>query len=68
MDILINDIQLIYDKLADKISREIFINRLVYNLTGHLESLRSVIRSSSGGREFIDKLNQIGRASCRERV
>lgn len=58
MDILINDIQLIYDKLADKISREIFINRLVYNLTGHLESLRSVIRSSSGGREFIDKLNR----------
>lgn len=58
MDVFANEIQLIYDKLADTISREIFINRLVYSLTGHLESLKNVIRTSPSGREFIEKVNQ----------
>lgn len=58
METFANEIQPIYDKLADEASQEIFVNRLVYNLTGHLESLQNVIRSSSGGRKFIDELNQ----------
>lgn len=58
MNMYTNEIQLIYDKLADVDSQEIFINRLAYSLTGHLASLKNVIRSFSGGREFIERLNQ----------
>ncbi len=53
MDAFAKEIQLIYDRLDATISREIFINRLVYNLTGHLESLRNVIKTLSGGRELL---------------
>lgn len=58
MDAFVNEIQLIYDKLADTISKELFINRLAYSLTGHLESLKNVIRTFPSGREFNEKLNQ----------
>lgn len=57
MDAFANDIQLIYDKLADSLSREVFINRLVYGLTGNIECLRNVIKTFPSGREFIDKVN-----------
>lgn len=58
MDNFVNEIQSIYDRLADKISQEIFINRLVYNLTGNIDSLKNVIKTCPIGRTFIDKLNQ----------
>lgn len=58
MDTFANEIKQIYDRLADTISQEIFINRLAYSLTGNIESLRNVIKSFSGGREFTEKLNQ----------
>ena len=58
MDIFANEIKLIYDRLADTVSQEVFINRLAYSLTGNIGSLRNVIKTFSGGREFIEKLNQ----------
>ena len=58
MDNFVKEIQLIYDKLEDTISQKIFIDRLVYNLTGHLESLRNVIKTFPSGREFIERLNE----------
>lgn len=58
MDAFVNEIQLLYDKFADTVSREIFINRLMYSLTGNVESLRNVIKTFFTGREFIEKLNQ----------
>lgn len=67
MNTFINEIQSIYDKFADTTSKEIFINRLAYSLTGHSGSLMNVIRTFSGGREFIEKLNhavEAGRKIC----
>ncbi len=58
MDTFVNDIQLIYDRLGDEISQEIFINRMVYNLTGNMKSLRNVVRTFSRGKEFLEKINQ----------
>ncbi|WP_277934971.1 hypothetical protein [Parablautia intestinalis] len=46
MDNFVKEIQLIYDKLEDTISQKIFIDRLEYNLVGHLESLKNVIKHS----------------------
>ena len=58
MDAFVNEMQSIYNKLNDTISKEIFINRLIYSLTGHIESLKNVIRTFPSGREFSEKLNQ----------
>ncbi len=58
MNVLTEDIQLIYDKLADETSQEVFANRLAYNLTGHIESLRNVIKTFAVGRAFMEKINQ----------
>lgn len=48
METVMEDIQLIYDKLADDISKEIFINRLAYNMTGDRKWIKNVIKA--GGR------------------
>ncbi|MBD5550041.1 MAG: hypothetical protein HDQ96_02520 [Lachnospiraceae bacterium] len=58
MNDFVNEIQLIYDHLADLTSQEIFINKLVYSLTGHVECLKSIIKTYSDGGEFIEKLNK----------
>lgn len=57
MEKFVDSIQVIYDKFADVISREIFVGRLGYSLTGHLDSLKNVIRTFPCGREFIERLN-----------
>ena len=57
MEDFMDEIHLIYNKLADTVSREIFVNRLVYSLTGRLESLKDVIRTAPGGRELIESLS-----------
>lgn len=67
MDTFINEIQMIYDRLADGVSKEIFVNRLSYNLTGHLGSLRNMIRTASGGKGFQERLDEavsVGRKIC----
>lgn len=58
MDAFIKEVQFIYDKLADDVSREIFVNRLAYSLTGHIESIRRVIKSTPNGKEFLDRLDE----------
>ncbi|MDE6847163.1 MAG: FkbM family methyltransferase [Lachnospiraceae bacterium] len=58
MDDFMNEIKLIYDKMADTISQEIFINKLVYSLTGHVDSLKNVIRTYPSGKDFIERLDQ----------
>lgn len=55
---LIKDTKFIYDKLGDAVSRDIFVNRLAYSLTGHLQSLRNVINTIPCGREVGEKLSQ----------
>lgn len=58
MNISTDDIGLIYSRLGDTVSKEIFVNRLAYGMTGDLGSLRRMIGTFSAGREFIEKLNQ----------
>lgn len=58
METVMEDIQLIYDKLADDISKEIFINRLAYNMTGDRKWIKNVIKAGGGyGKEFLEKIN-----------
>ncbi len=67
MNSFTDDIQSIYDRLADEISREIFVDRLSYSLTGNLGSLRRVIKTIPSGREFLERLDEAvsaGRKIC----
>lgn len=58
METVMEDIWLIYDKLADDISKEIFINRLAYNMTGDRKWIKNVIKAGGGyGKEFLEKIN-----------
>lgn len=58
MNVFINEIQSIYDRFVDETSKGIFVDRLSYNLTGHLESLRRIIKTAPSGRRFLEKLDE----------
>lgn len=46
----------IYSCLKDDTSRTIYVNRLLYSLTGDKQFLQNVIRMTAEGREFYDRL------------
>lgn len=48
----VNNISQIYDKMADEISRDIFINRLLLSLTKNYSYMKNVILSTSGGKRL----------------
>lgn len=52
------DIRRIYDCLADRESRVIFANRLLYSLTSDTEYIRNVIVTTEEGSEFYHKLTK----------
>lgn len=59
MKTFMEDIRIIYNKLGDEISKEIFINRLAYNMTDDKKWIRNVIKTGGGyGEEFLEKINR----------
>lgn len=51
------DLKKIYDGLSDNLSRYIFINRLLYNITGDSKYVKKLIKKSPFGKEFCARLN-----------
>lgn len=60
------DIHTIYDKLGDEISKEIFINRLAFNMTGDRKWILNIIKIGGGGEvsRRIDQAIAEGRELC----
>lgn len=51
-------IEIIYDHLADQISKEIFSNRLLYSLSGDFKFIERIIRKSETGVRLINELEK----------
>lgn len=49
-------IKIIYERLADDLSREIFSNRLLYSLTGDYEYMMSIVRNTVEGQKVYSEL------------
>lgn len=54
----LHTVKKIYEKMADERSRQIFVNRLLYSITGSPSYLQNVIRTSRKGELFITELEQ----------
>ncbi len=57
----VNDIERIYDRLMDDVSRDIFSNRLLYSLTGNQLCLKNVLLHTSGGKKLNALLHEAGK-------
>lgn len=48
----------IYDRMLDSISRDIFVNRLIFSMTGNHAYLRNILLQTVGGKELNQVLNK----------
>jgi len=51
-------IEKIYDKINDDVSKKIFLNRLLFSLSGEHRCMKNVILSTKEGRQFINDINE----------
>lgn len=56
-----NDIEQIYGRMTDDISKNIFSNRLLYSLAGDQIYLRNILLYTSGGKKLDDLLHEEGK-------
>lgn len=56
----------IYNKMQDKISKEIFTNRILFSMTGDAVYMRSMISQSNTGKMFIEKLLEVAKICEKE--
>ena len=50
------EIKEIYSHMGDSVSRQIFTDRLMYNITGDISFIRNIVATTDEGKRFLDKL------------
>ena len=49
----------VYNRIADEISKKIYINRLLYSMTLDLQYIRNIVTSTQTGRQFEHRLTEL---------
>lgn len=55
---MLTDVQTVYTKMADDVSREIYTNRLMFSLTKDCQYIRNVVLTNSYGKYLYDQIQK----------
>ena len=56
MDHFRKDIKNIYSHIGNAVSKQIFIDRLMYNITDDIRFIKNIIGTTVEGKEFLDRI------------
>ena len=55
----LNDIETVYKKMDDELSKDFFINRLLYSMTLDMKFIRKIIVNTEIGHKFLELLHSL---------